>query len=345
MKILLLGSFDRGALENYYVNGFLSKPITLEKFDITESYYSKLAASLANRVINKVKPSIFFRSINALLLEYIDKRYYDAIIVFKGLTLFPHTIAELKKKTRLLCCYNPDHPFKFFSEGSGNENILKSIQFYDIYFSYARRIATDLQSRYKVGSYVVPFGYDSASFPPESDQGKQFGDKWLFIGAFDNARALFLKRLDESDIDIYGDSKWISRNRNNIVGKKYYRGKPLYNVDYKQAIRYSNGVFNLLRRQNLEEQSHNMRTFEVPGYGGVLIANRTEEQMSFFEDNKEAVYFDSIDELKDKLHYLRKHPRRIEEIKSAALERSKRSGYSYADRSDEIYRIIENHLS
>jgi spore maturation protein CgeB len=345
MKILLLGSFDKGALENYYVKGLLCKTTFLDKFDITEAYYSKLNASLINKVINKTIPSFFFRSINTQLLQFIGNRQYDVILVFKGLTLFPQTIAELKKNTRLLCCYNPDHPFKFFSEGSGNNNILQSIQLYDIYFSYARRIAAELQTKYNVGSYAIPFGYDDSSFPDEGNRAKQFDDKWLFIGAFDRERALFLEKLDENDIDIYGDSKWRSRNRNNVIGKKYYKGQPLYNADYKKAIQYSNGVFNLLRRQNIEEQSHNMRTFEVPGYGGVLIANRTEEQVSFFEDIKEAIYFESMDELKDKLSYLRKHPRKIEEIKSAALERSKRSNYSYIDRSNEIYRIIENHLS
>lgn len=342
MKVLILGSFDIGALENYYVRGLLSKTSFVDKFDITEAYYSKLNEAFVNKVVNKVKPSFFFRSINTQLLQFIGNRQYDVILVFKGLTLFPETINELKKNTRLLCCYNPDHPFKFFSEGSGNKNILESIPLYDIYFSYARRIAGDLNYRYKVSAYSVPFGYDDSSFPEPTDQSRDFYNKWLFIGAYDRERSLFLEKLDGNDIDIYGDSKWRSRNRINI-GR--YKGQPLYNMDYRQAIRCSKGVFNLLRRQNIEEESHNMRSFEVPGYGGVLIANRTEEQMSFFEDNKEAVYFDSIGELKDKLDYLRKHPGKIDAIKSAALERSRNSNYSYTDRSQELYRILENHLS
>lgn len=344
MKILLLGSFDRGALENYYVKGFLSKTTLLEKFDVTEAYYSKLNASILNKLINKAIPSYFFGSINLKLLQFIGNKQYDVIIVFKGLTLFPQTIAELKNNTRLLCCYNPDHPFKFFSEGSGNKNILESIQLYDLYFSYAKRIADDLKAHYNVHSYAVPFGYDDSSFP-QQDQESHFKNKWLLIGAYDRERTLFLEKLGQNDTAIYGDPKWLSRNRNNVVGKNYYKGPPLYDMDYKKAIRNSNGVFNLLRRQNIEEGSHNMRSFEVPGYGGVLIANRTEEQMFFFEDNREAIYFDSMDELKEKLHYLLSNPGKIEEIKFAALQRSRRSNYSYMDRSNELYQIIANHLS
>lgn len=344
MKILLLGSFNRGALENYYVKGLITKATFLEQLDITGAYYSKLSGSIVNKVINKAAPAFFFKSINDKLLEFIDKKQYEVILVFKGLTLFPQTIAALKRNTRLLCCYNPDHPFKFFSEGSGNKNILESIPFYDLYFSYARRIADDLNAQYKIPSYTIPFGYDASPFTQENLESP-FKNKWLMIGAYDKHRAMFLQDLGESNTAIYGDTKWLNRNKNTVIGKKYYKGHSLYGQDYKMAIHDSDGVFNLLRRQNIEEGSHNMRTFEVPGYGGVLIANRTEEQMFFFEDGKEAVYFDTMDELKDKLGYLHKHPEKIKEIKSAALQRCKRSDYTYMHRSSQLYQILENFLS
>lgn len=93
------------------------------------------------------------------------------------------------------------------------------------------------------------------------------------------------------------------------------------------------------------EQSHNMRTFEVPGYGGVLIADRTEEQSSFFEEGKEAVYFSSIDELRDKLHYLESSPGDVSSIKAAALKRAACSGYTYTDRSREMYEVFKKYLN
>ena len=101
-----------------------------------------------------------------------------------------------------------------------------------------------------------------------------------------------------------------------------YRGGPIYNRQYTEAIQNAAGVINLLRRQNIEEESHNMRTFEVPGYGGLLIANRTEEQSSFFEEDKEAVFFNGVEELNEKLNFLGRNREFIERIKKAARIRS-----------------------
>ena len=342
MKVLILGSFGKGALENFYVSGLKDK-IAVETFDVTEAYYSKLESSIANRIINKAIPAVLFKPINSDLWNFIGNKNYDVILVFKGLTLFPDTIAQLKKNCRIICCYNPDHPFKFYSEGSGNKNILDSIRLYDLYFSYASRITGELKEKFQVTSYTIPFGYDSAGVVAQTGKN-EFSDKWLLIGSYDRERAMFLEELKDENVHVYGDMKWKTRS-NNAYLEKAFQGRALYGDEYKTAIQSAAGVFNLLRKQNMEEQSHNMRTFEVPGYGGLLISNRTEEQMNFFEEDTEAIYFDSIEELKDKLRYLRQHPLKILDIKNAANLRAKRSGYSYIDRSDQLLNILQKHLA
>ncbi|MBO9200155.1 MULTISPECIES: CgeB family protein [Niastella] len=347
MKILLLGAFGNGALENYYVQGLLAKNADIETFDITRDYYGALERSIVNKVINKIKPAVYFKPINRDLLQYISGKKYDAIIVFKGYTIFPDTLKQLKQFTKLLCCYNPDHPFRFFSEGSGNDNVKDSIDLYDFYLTYAENITRDIKQLYKTDCYTIPFGYDDTnsdniSFPPFS--ANEAAGKWVFIGSYDSERAAFLNDLNEQHIIIYGDAKWKTRNQLSKIIQSSYAGRSLYAEDYKAAIHNSMGVFNWLRKQNIEEGSHNMRTFEVPGYGGVLIANRTEEQLNFFEENKEAIYFDCIEELKDKLVYLKTHNEEVEKIKVAAWKRCRRSNYSYLHRSALLYNILTRYL-
>jgi spore maturation protein CgeB len=347
MKILLLGAFGKGALENYFVHGLVAEDQAIETFDITKDYYGVLERSIVNKVLNKVRPALFFKPINTALLQFIKDRQYDAIVIFKGYTLFTDTLSQLKQHCKLLCCYNPDHPFRFFSEGSGNDNVKDSIPLYDIYISYAEKITRDLKQLYKVNSYTIPFGFDDSqpgntSFPDFTDN--ESTGKWVFIGSYDSERAAFLDKLGEQKLIIYGDSKWRSRNQLSKIIQSAYAGRSLFGEDYKAAILNGLGIFNLLRKQNIEEGSHNMRTFEVPGYGGLLIADRTVEQMSFFEENKEAVYFDSIEELKDRMTYLSKHTGEIEKIKKAAWERCRRSNYGYRHRSALLCRILSAHL-
>ncbi len=99
---------------------------------------------------------------------------------------------------------------------------------------------------------------------------------------------------------------------------RHIRVGTIYDGQYIEAIQNASGVINLLRRQNIEEGSHNMRTFEVPGYGGLLIANRTTEQRDFFEEDKEAIFFESVEELNDKLNFLGRNKEIVNRIKQAA---------------------------
>ncbi len=344
MKILLLGAFNKGALENYYLKGLQRAGAYCSYFEIAEEYYAAISHSILNKVINKINGSFFLKDINQNLFQYLFDKRFDVILVFKGLTLYASTIERLKAHTSILCCYNPDHPFKFFSPGSGNRHILESISHYDIYFTYSKNICEQLKRNWNQESYVIPFGYDDSDNSGYRSATSPYQNKWLFIGSWDKERMAWLNKVHENNLHIYGDDKW------SLHGTKYksiataYQGRALYDKDYKEAVKNAVGVINLLRRQNIEEGSHNMRTFEVPGYGGLLVTNRTEEQEFFFEENKEAIFFDEAEELNDKLDFMNRNKGIAEGIKQAARIRSEESGYSYSCRSKQLYQLLSEHL-
>ncbi len=344
MKILLLGAFDKGALENYYYKGLQMAGADCSCFDIAHDYYSAIAHSILNKAINKIDGSFFLKGINKKLFQFLLNKQFDVILVFKGLTLYESTIESLKEHTKILCCYNPDHPFKFYSSGSGNGHILKSISHYNFYFTYSKNICEQLKRDWKVDSYVIPFGFDDSDDSELRSIGSVYENKWLFIGTWDRERMAWLGKVHEGNLHIYGDEKWSSHGTKNKSIAAAYRGRPLYDKEYKEAINNAAGVINLLRRQNIEEGSHNMRTFEVPGYGGLLVANRTEEQEFFFEEDKEAIFFDGVEELNDKLDFLNRNKGIVERIKLAARVRSEKSGYSYNCRSKQLYQLLSEHL-
>ncbi len=260
------------------------------------------------------------------------------------MTLYTSTIEKLKAHTSLLCCYNPDHPFKFFSPGSGNKHILDSIPLYDMYFTFSTNISEQLKKDWNAESYAIPFGYDDSDVTSYPSAHSVFQDKWLFIGTWDKERMNWLSSVQEPDLNIYGDSNWSTRSTKSKQVAAAYRGGPIYDGQYIDAIQNASGVINLLRRQNIEEGSHNMRTFEVPGYGGLLIANRTTEQGGFFEEDKEAIFFENVEELNDKLKFLGRNQEIVGRIKQAARIRSESSGYSYNCRSRQLVDLLSKHL-
>jgi spore maturation protein CgeB len=343
-SMLILGEFGSGAIEHFFLKGFERCGIRVTTFDIAEQYYIRKNKNILNKVLNKISPDIFYREMNVRLVSFLDKKKFDIILVFKGMQLFPGTVKQLKAHATVLANYNGDHPFIYYTPGSGNKNVLDSIPLYDVHFSYARSITEKLKTVFGKDAFCIPFGFNARGRALHAATAAQYQGRFLFIGAYDRERAAYLDRVHADDLDIYGDNKWRTRTFLKPYIQKAYRNRALYDKDYSCAIQSSSGILNLLRKQNIAEDSHNMRTFEVPGHGGLLISQRTGEQCDFFEEGREAVYFETQEELCDKLKYLSGKDAEISSMKQAALQRAVRSNYSYDHRSEELLNCLENYL-
>ena len=68
----------------------------------------------------------------------------------------------------------------------------------------------------------------------------------------------------------------------------------------------------------------NLRSFEIPMSGGVLMCQYTNEINGYFKDGKEAIYYKSTDEMIDKLKFYinEKGERELEKIRTAAREKA-----------------------
>ena len=67
---------------------------------------------------------------------------------------------------------------------------------------------------------------------------------------------------------------------------------------------------------------------EIPACGGFMLAERTQAHLELFVESKEAVFFDSNEELLSKCIYYLTHEDERKRIILAALDRCKNSGYS-----------------
>lgn len=342
--LLILGSSAPGALETYYRQGFEKSGVKVDTFGTADQYYAQLGESLFNRVRNRINRNTFYPAINEGLIRFMNKKRYDVILVFKGMELFPETVQLLKSHAAVTANYNADHPFTFYAPGSGNRHVVNSIQHYDVHFSYAKKIVQQLQTKFGKEAHCIPFGFNEAVPVQSPDAASPHADRILFIGTYDRERACYLNHLKSGLLDIYGEDKWRSRNLFRPFVRHAYRNSSLFGSDYAKAITSSMGILNLIRMQNMLEDSHNMRTFEVPGYGGLLVSQRTGEQCEYFEENKEAVFFSSQAELEDKLAYLSTHPAAVLAMKQAARYRSAQAGYSYGNRSKQLLACLEPHL-
>jgi len=150
-------------------------------------------------------------------------------------------------------------------------------------------------------------------------------------------RAAFLQRIAEAGIkiDVYGNDwkKFISHPNFSIF-------PPVYEDDLGLSLRRYRVQINMMRPHN--PQSHNMRTFEVPGVGGILLGPDNPDHRSFFEAGKEIFLYKDIEDCIVQLRKILAMPvEEANEVRRVARKRSLESGYTYKERTQQVYDILK----
>ena len=108
---------------------------------------------------------------------------------------------------------------------------------------------------------------------------------------------------------------------------------------WKTLIKYRVQL-NLMRPHNLD--THNMRSFEIPGVGGIQLAPDTPDHKIYFEPGKEIfLYTDIAGCVNQIMKLLALKANEAMEIRNCARMRSINSGYSYKDRAEQALEKIK----
>ncbi len=124
-----------------------------------------------------------------------------------------------------------------------------------------------------------------------------------FIGAWEKERCESILYLAKNGIKVkvFGDGKWNEyKNISNLT-----LCPAVFSVDYSKALQAFKISLCFLRKMNFDQQTS--RTMEIPGCGGFMMAERTDEHRALFEEDKEAVFFSSDEELLEKCKYYLSH--------------------------------------
>lgn len=338
MKILIVGGLNNYAIERYYLKYFNEdadvKAEIYNAPDIFLEYYQK---NIFNKIIFRIGFKKIYKTINIALKKKINDYKPDILFVFKGMEIFPKTLQWIKNSNVRIVNYNPDNPFIFAGKGSGNSNITPSISLYDLHFTYNLETKKKIEEEYKTPTYWLPFGFEITGSIYRSASSLDEIIKVCFVGNPDKNRAHFLKALADKGvkIDVYGSQWKRFINHMNIT-----LCPPVYNDELWLTLRKYRVQLNPLRIHNLD--SHGMRSFEVPGIGGIMLAPRTTEHLNFFEEGTEAFFYGDNEEAFTKIKYLLSLQKsHADEIRHAAISKSISSKYDYKSRAEFVVKVLK----
>lgn len=265
---------------------------------------------------------------NDKIKNLVSYNSYDVIWIDKGLTIAPSTIYFIKKKLPqcIIVSYSPDNMVLRHNQ---SQQYIECVPLYDYIVTNKSYIQEDLK---KLGARKVLFVNNTFEetfhYPRELTENdfKNYGCDVGFVGTWEKERCESILFLVDHGIKvrIFGKGNWqkyIDYHPNLQIELRTLEGE-----DYCKALQAAKISLCFLRKINFDQQT--TRTVEIPACCGFMLAERTQEHLEMFEEDKEAVFFSSNEELLRKCRYYLCHDEERKKIAEAGLKRCKDSDYS-----------------
>ena len=333
LPILLVGSAKQTSLEMMYQRGFMSNGVNrVDLLDVE----GEDPVSLHHKVFARLLPSARHAWAAQRLLSYLRNfNSYRYIIIFKGTQFTRQVLEECRKMapSALWVNINPDDPYNLESRAASNRNVFQSCTFYDVYCIWSRLVADRLRIDGCKQVLYLPFGFDESFHQPRVL--KQASEAPVsFIGTWDRERERMLAQLVGYNVSITGPN-W-RRTKGDFPFRNSLSDRTVFGSDMSSIMTSSAVCLNMLRPQN--RSSHNMRTFEIPAMGGLMLTNRTEEQQELFPENEACYMYSDIFELKSKIDYILAN--KIEANRVRANGMALVQAHSYTNRARDLLKQL-----
>jgi len=309
MRILAIGPLWRGSNAGGLFRALSRQGCIIEIID--EFYYVSLRSrdkltKIAERLLRNRQVKEFNNTISASIQLFKP----DILFVYKGAFVLPETILFAKEKSINVALFYPD-----VSMEAHGGNIPKSIPLYEQVFTTKTFGINDLKNNFNQNNATfIPHGFD-----PEIHRKINITDKdhsifdcdASFIGTWSPKKELLLTELKKSlpdiNLKIWG-GRWGAIS-NPILQSSIQKTEVLGDL-YTIAIQCSKINLGILSEKVTGASSGDLitsRTFHIPGSSGFMLHERNEESVLYFDENKEAAFFEGAVELISKVQYYLEH--------------------------------------
>jgi spore maturation protein CgeB len=247
----------------------------------------------------------------------------DAIWVESGLCVTAEAIQEIKAAMPTRFVHFTADSLR--APGWSNRCFPRALPHYDICFTIKARETVIYQNKGAKRVSVTHRGYDPDINRPVSltpEDKKIYGCDVAFAGQRMDARARSLVKLSENSsvtINLYG-RHWNKGDTGGILGP-LDKGW-LFHHEYTKALCAAKIVLAFLNRE--VQDTYTGRSIEIPACRAFMLAERTKDHTDLFVEGKEAEFFETDEELIDKVKFYVSHDSLREDIARAGHEKVKR---------------------
>lgn len=296
--------------------------------------WSRMALTLPYRAFHRLGGPHDLAGVNRQL-RAVDAGFAPHLVwIEKGLTVEAETLRALRERwpQTVLLNYSGDD---MFNPRNQSRQWHAGLRLYDLYVTTKRHNVSELQEAGARDVFHVDKAFDPLvhrPMPVTPEVRTRLGGDVGFIGWPEAERAASMLHLARRGVPVRIWGPW--RRSLRYHPDLRVEGRPLWSDDYASAL--SAFRINLCFLRKVNRDRHTTRSVEIPACGAFMLAERTEEHLALFEEDREAVYFSSDDELLEKVRWYLAHEDERARIAEAGRQRCWTGGYTYERRLEQV---------
>jgi spore maturation protein CgeB len=342
MRILVIGGFHFGSLTESYARAFEMQDHEVFRFDSDRAYF-QAAQWAGNRLVRRVGRRLLWNRVNLSTIEAVRCVRPKLVLVVKGSYLHPETVRRIRTQEGIpVVNYYSDNPYCGIpwdprKTSAQRRDLVDVLKEYSVVFIWGNHLVKQLRADGVTAKYL-PFGVDPElyrPFPRKSCEecGQLHGV--VFVGQWNKKRQSHIRAVRHHQVGIWGPM-WVHAVRK-FNGKHTIHNQRVFGRAC--AAIYSSSVASLNVVDDLNMPGHNMRTFEIPASGGIMISTFTAEQAEFFPEGEAAWYYRDQFEIDEILDRILEDREEQERFRKTALNLA--SDHTYNRRAEDLLKNLK----
>jgi len=311
VRILFAGQYWPGANTLYIARAFEHCGAIVHVLNDTTIHpdWTSKQGKIARRLLRR---PVIEAEWNQQLLWWTERFQPDLVYISHADFCWPSTLESIRQRSIPIVCFYHDVKWK---DRPGNR-FSQNISYFDLVSTTREWQVSEYKAAGARDVVVVRFGYEPLVHRPMKLDPlalNRYGADVAFIGTFEPHRAAELESLVSRDFSwqfrLWG-GYWERLPAASLL-RQYWQNHyiqeaeiPVIYAASKIALHWvgwePHGSDPALQKGD----QHNSRTFQIAACGSaMMLAQRTKQHSQLFEEDREAVYFDDVDELRAKLIY------------------------------------------